>query len=192
MKAILKELAWYANDTGGDIWPSVQTLADRTSLSRRGVQKLLRELERRGAIQAIGSRLGGRRKTTHYRMDLGWLEANAQTANRIRPFVRQDAGENRNGEPPNSERANGSAENSEQSSPDHKEHEYEQKKEPSSSKTERRPATSYEYQRLQQQAQKISSSKSIPSQLSKAQLEARRVQLRHQAEEVGRKLCERR
>jgi DNA-binding transcriptional MocR family regulator len=161
MKAVLKELAWYGNDEGGDIWPSVRTLADRTRLSRKGVQKLLRELERRGAIQAVGSRLGGRSKTTHYRMDLGWLEANAQTAN-------------------------GSAENSEPRSPEHKEHEYEQKKEPSSIKTERRQATSYEYQRLQQKARKIALSKPIPSQLSKAQLEVRRVELRHQAEEVAR------
>lgn len=185
-KAVLKELAWFANDEGENIWPSVRTLAQRTGLTRRAVQKLLRELEEAGTIHAVGSRLGGRSKTTHYRMDLGWLEANAQTANRIRPFVPQHAGENRNGEPQSNERANCSAENSEPRSPEHKEHEYEQKKEPSSIKTERRQAASYEYQRSQQKIRAVSRGKSMPSPLNKAQLEVRRVELRHQAEEVAR------
>ena len=179
-------MAWFADHAGENIWPSVQTLADRTGLSRRGVQKLLRELEQAGAIHGLGSRLGGRRKTTHYRMDFGWLEANAQTANRIRPFVPQNPGENGNGELQNNQRANGKAENGEPRSPEHKEHEYEQKKEPSSIKTGRRQATSYEYQRTQQKVRKIALCKSIPSQLNKTQLEARRVELLRQADEVAR------
>jgi pyocin large subunit-like protein len=186
-KAVLKELAWFADDAGENIWPSVKTLAERTGLSRRAVQKLLRELEHMGAIQALGSRLGGRHKTTRYRMDFGWLEASAKTANGNRPFVPQNSGEKRNGEPQNSKRANGSAENSEPRSPEQKEHEYEQKKKPLSFKTERRQATSYEYQQLQQKARKISSSKSMPCHLTKEQLANRRLDLRRQAEEAARK-----
>ena len=185
-KAVLKELAWFADDAGENIWPSVQTLADRTGLSRRAVQQLLRKLEEAGAIQALGSRLGGRHRTTRYRMDFGWLEASAKTVNSNRPFAPQDSGENRNGEPQNNERANGSTENSESGSPEQKEHEYEQKKEPLSFKTERRQATSYEHQRLQQKA-RVSLCKSMPSRLSKEQLANRRVDLRRQAEEAARK-----
>lgn len=185
-KAVLKEMAWFADDVGENIWPSVQTLANRTGLSRKGVQKLLRELEQVGAIQALGSRLGGRGRTTRYRIDFRWLQASAKTANGIRPFVPQVASKNRNGEPQNNERANGSAEKSEPRSPEQKEHEYEQKKEPISFKAERRQATSYEHQRLRQKA-RVSLCKSMPSGLSKEQLANRRVELRRQAEEAATK-----
>ncbi len=186
-KAVLKEMGWFADDAGENIWPSVQTLAERTGLTRRAVQELLRELEKAGAIQALGSRLGGRHRTTHYRMDFGWLKENAQTANRVRPFPPQDTCENRNSEPRDDERANGNTENSEPSSPEHKEHEYEQGKKPLSLKTERRSATSYEYQRLEQKVRKSSLYKSMPSQLSKEQLAKRKIDLQRQAEEVARR-----
>jgi DNA-binding transcriptional ArsR family regulator len=89
-KAVLKELAWFADDDGKNIWPSVTTLAERTGLSRRAVQKLLRDLEQTGAIDAEGSRLGGRvrggrGRATRYRINLGWLEENAKTAKKGRP-----------------------------------------------------------------------------------------------------------
>ncbi len=186
-KAVLKEMAWFADDEGEEIWPSVLTLAGRTGLTRRAVQKLLRELEEVGAIQAVGSRLGGRRKTTHYRMNLDWLKARTKTANSSRPFPPQDTDKKRNGERQNNETANKSAENSELRSPEHKEHENEKKQEVPSIKTRRPQATSYEHQRLRQKIRTVSSRKSVPSPLSPAQLEIRRVELRRQAEEVARK-----
>ena len=51
-KAVLKDLAWFADNQGENAWPSVRTLAERTGFSRRAVQKILRELEKLGAIQA--------------------------------------------------------------------------------------------------------------------------------------------
>ena len=41
-KAVLKELAWFADDDGQEIWPSVELLAARTGLSRRAIQQQLR------------------------------------------------------------------------------------------------------------------------------------------------------
>ena len=41
---VLVALAWYAGDDGRSVFPSVASLAERTSLTRRGVQKALRRL----------------------------------------------------------------------------------------------------------------------------------------------------
>src|ERR1039458_10670073 len=73
-KALVKERAWFADAAGQSIWPSVHTLAERTGLSRRAIQKHLRKLEEVSAIRALGSRLGGQHKTTRYSIDLGRSE----------------------------------------------------------------------------------------------------------------------
>lgn len=196
-KAVLKELAWFADDEGQNIWPSVQTLADRTGLTRRAVQKLLRQLEEAGAIQAIGSRLGGRRKTTRYRMDLDWLRAKAETANRLRPFVLQNVGANRNDEPRNNERANGSAENSESRSPKQNEHEYEQNSKTLSEKRKEPQSKPYEVQRAHQALRSFGRQHSFQAQLSKKEIQERRAFLRSQLVKLaerassGEKLSER-
>ena len=102
-KAVLKELAWYANDEGENAWPSVRTLAERTGFSRRTVQKILRELEGLGAIQAVGNRLGGRHRTTRYRLVWEWVEARCKA---------------QKGERDDRKRANGSARKGERGSPE--------------------------------------------------------------------------
>jgi DNA-binding transcriptional ArsR family regulator len=200
-KAVLKELAWFADDDGKNIWPSVTTLAERTGLSRRAVQKLLRDLEQTGAIDAEGSRLGGRvrggrGRATRYRINLGWLEENAKTAKKGRPsFFGEDCGKNQKGELHGKETANGSADNSEHGSPEQKEHEYEKKQEQLSLKTGEPKAIPYEQQRFQQKTWKQSRRMvvgqrpttrrmAVPSPPSARELEARRQLLRLQAESL--------
>lgn len=81
LKAVANALAQLTNEDSGDCWPSVQLVSDWTDLSRRAVQMNLRQLEKRGAIHAEGSRRGGRQQTTHYRLNLGWFEARARQKN---------------------------------------------------------------------------------------------------------------
>jgi hypothetical protein len=189
MKAVLKELAWFADDDGKNTWPSVTTMADRTGLSRRAVQKFLRELEQAGAIDAVGSRLGGRGRggrgrATQYRINLGWLEENAKTANNGRPSVsREGGGKNRKGERHDTERANGSAKKGERGSPEQNEDEYEKEQE-QLLRTRARQAIPYEQQRLHQETWKQSRRMAVPSQPSGKELEARRQLLRLQAENL--------
>jgi hypothetical protein len=189
-KAVLKELAWFADDDGKNTWPAVTTVAERTGLSRRTVQKLLRELEQTGAIDAVGSRLGGRGRggrgrATQYRINLGWLEENAKTANKGRPsFLAEDGGKSEKGKLHGQKRANGNAENSERGSPEQKEHEYEKKHQKLPPKTEPRKANPYEQQRLQQETWKQSRRMAVPSPPSGKELEARRQLLRVQAESL--------
>jgi hypothetical protein len=188
-KAVLKELAWFADDDGKNIWPAVTTLAERTGLSRRAIQKLLRELEQKGAIDAAGSRLGGRSRggrgrATQYRINLGWLEENAKTANRGRPsFSRDGGGKNAKGELHGNGRANGSAENSERDSPEQKEHEYEMKRE-QPLRIRAGQSIPYEQQRLHQEIWKQSWRMAVRPPPSRRELEARRQLLRQQAESL--------
>lgn len=190
-KAVLKELAWFADDDGKNTWPSVTTLAERTGLSRRAVQKLLRELEQTGAIDALGSRLGGRGRggrgrATQYRINLGWLEENAKTANNRRPSVlREGGGKNLKGERYDTERANGSAKKGERGSPEQNEHEYE-KRQAQLLRTRAGQAIPYEQQRLHQETWKQSRRMAVPSSPSGKELEARRVLLRYQVESLLR------
>jgi hypothetical protein len=185
-KAVLKEMAWFADDAGQNIWPSVTTLSHRTGMSRRGVQKQLRALEQVGAIRTLGSRLGGRRKTTRYSIDLGWMEANAERANKLRPSSYDKSLRKQNGERQHSERANNQSENSESRSPEQKEQENEKNEVLHLLKTEKRQASSYEYQRLRQRIRKDSRELAMPSPMSKEELEARRLLLKNQAEALRR------
>ena len=169
-KAVLKELAWFANDAGENTWPSVRYQAERTGFSRRGVQKILRRLEGKGAIEAIGSRLGGRHRTTRYRLVPAWFEANCE----------------RKGEREDTERANESAQKSELGSPEQKDHEYEQKSKSLSDKRKEPQALSYEQQRTLQAAKSAIRQKSFPRGLTSQQLQDRRALLRRQASELGK------
>src|SRR5215467_268672 len=185
-------MAWFANEEGGSIWPSVDTLADRTGLTRRSVQKILRRLENAGAIQAQGSRLGGRQKSTRYRIDLGWVERNTERATVVRPSginLHNTASEK--GERHDAKRANAVTENSEPSSPDQKEHEYEKKETFSTRtakyqqlRTEPKSAPSYKHQRLLYEIRKGGDSKSMPSLMTPDQVQTRKALLRAQAESL--------
>jgi hypothetical protein len=53
-RLVLLALADHAHDDGRCAWPSVQTIARKTRMSRRGVQKALRELEKEGRIVRDG------------------------------------------------------------------------------------------------------------------------------------------
>ena len=125
-KTVLKDLAWFADNRGENCWPSVRTLTERTGLSRRAVQKILRELEQLGAIQAVGNRLGGRHRTTHYRLVWEWFEVQCKA---------------QKGERDHTKRANGSAGKGERGSPEQNDYENEQKQEPSSIKGKEPQAT---------------------------------------------------
>ena len=64
-KLVLLALADHANDDGGQCFPSVGRIALKTSLSRRGVQKVYRRLEAKGILVPIGQRWEG---MTEYRI----------------------------------------------------------------------------------------------------------------------------
>lgn len=194
-KAVLKEMAWFADDEGQNIWPSVQTLAERTGLSRRSVQKLLRNLEEVGAIRGLGSRLGGRRKTTHYRIELGWVDRNSESANRFRPFSRgRNTRKNENSEQVNPKSANNEPQNSARRSPDQKEQENEKNAQPLPLRTDEQRKTfgdrepertsPYELQRLRQRMRAGARSLSMPSPMTPKELQARRSILKEQAESL--------
>lgn len=63
---VLLALADFANNDG-EAWPSIDSLAEKVRLSPRHVQRLLRELEEDGEIEAVGGHAAGRSNTTTYR-----------------------------------------------------------------------------------------------------------------------------
>jgi Helix-turn-helix domain len=69
-KIVLLALADHAHDDGTRAYPSVALLTRKTSLSRRGVQTVLRRLERKGLIMPTEHLAGGRKGTTEYRFTL--------------------------------------------------------------------------------------------------------------------------
>lgn len=81
LKPILMALANFASSDGRNCFPSIETVSQWTGYSQRSVQYALRELEEMGAITVSGNRLGGRARTTHYSIDLSWLQA-AETKHR--------------------------------------------------------------------------------------------------------------
>ena len=182
VKAVLKELAWYSDDAGENIWPSVTTVAERTSLTRRTVQKVLRQLENAGAIRALGSRLGGRSRSTHYRIELAWLSANTIRANAGRRFVSQT--HRGNGERQDHESANRRPVNGERGAPEQNEYENEKKENPALLASDGRAQGSYRFQQVRQGVRKACSARPVPGPLSDLELEARRLELKRQAQEV--------
>ena len=60
-KLVTLALANYANDKGS-AWPSVETLAKKTGLSKRQIQRLLPQIEKAGLLKIT---TGGGRKRTH-------------------------------------------------------------------------------------------------------------------------------
>ena len=61
LKLVALALANYANDKG-IAWPSVETLAQKTGLSRRQIQRILPQIEKAGLVKISP---GGGRKHTH-------------------------------------------------------------------------------------------------------------------------------
>jgi len=117
VKAVLQTLAWYADTNGKNIYPAVNTIARRTSLKRRTVQKVLRELEAQLIICAVGSRLGGRRHSTHYEINIKKLQELQKTANAAHPSWRNKS------ERDSQERVNATPTKGARRSPENQEHE---------------------------------------------------------------------
>ncbi len=74
-RAVLKQLAWYASDDGSNAYPAVSTICAETGISRRSVQRFLRELEQLGLIVAETPKTGGYDARTHYRIVLDRLSS---------------------------------------------------------------------------------------------------------------------
>jgi hypothetical protein len=68
-KLVLLAMADHARDDGTGCYPSVETLARKTSQTRRGVQKIMRKLENSRLIEPSNVSRG--RNTTEYRITLG-------------------------------------------------------------------------------------------------------------------------
>lgn len=69
-KLVLLAMADHARDDGTGCYPSMGGLARKTSQSRRGVQLIVRRLERKGLLTATFISNGGRGKATEYRISL--------------------------------------------------------------------------------------------------------------------------
>lgn len=88
-KHVATLLAWFGDDDGGNIRPSVARVAAMSGLSRRAVQLAIRRLERRGVLKRaiVG---GGRYRTATYEMSTESCPK-LQTANVVRPLRKETA-----------------------------------------------------------------------------------------------------
>jgi hypothetical protein len=66
-KVVMYTLADYFNDEKGYAWPSLSRLADESLLTRRGLLKVLKSLERKGLICIVRHPDSAKRVTNHYR-----------------------------------------------------------------------------------------------------------------------------
>lgn len=66
MKLFLLTLADRADDSGGQLWPSMDYLAARASIKKRQAQRLMKELKIMGVIEVLKHNRGGRARTPHY------------------------------------------------------------------------------------------------------------------------------
>lgn len=71
-KLLLLALAWYADDEGDHVFPSIKSLSEKTSMAERTVQYHLRRLRARGLVATTS--LGSGRRTTRYRISLATLQ----------------------------------------------------------------------------------------------------------------------
>jgi len=67
-QAILLALADHADDEGGSVFPSVKLVAWKTGYSTRQVQRIIRDLESRGALILVAAAV--RYRANEYRIDL--------------------------------------------------------------------------------------------------------------------------
>jgi len=77
-KLVLLAMADHAHDDGTSCYPSIETLARKTSQTRRGVQKIMCRLEKSRLIEP--SKLSHGRRTTEYRIVLGNREPGSPLA----------------------------------------------------------------------------------------------------------------
>lgn len=67
-KLVLQALADHADHDGTKVFPSIGLIAWKTGYNERQVRRLIRSFEERGILAREDSGLGGRGKTTHYRI----------------------------------------------------------------------------------------------------------------------------
>src|ERR1700690_3388139 len=68
-KFVLLAYADHANDSGGNIFPAVLTVAKKTNYSRRSIQEITNKLEKRGLLLPNGR---GKHGTNCWRIPLDW------------------------------------------------------------------------------------------------------------------------
>ncbi|MDR5777592.1 MULTISPECIES: helix-turn-helix domain-containing protein [unclassified Caballeronia] len=67
------KLADYCDDNGEHIFPSIETLAQKTRRSARAVQYQIKSMVQRGWLVQVANAGGGRGKTCEYRISPGWI-----------------------------------------------------------------------------------------------------------------------
>ena len=87
LKSLAATLADFANDHGENIFPSVERIAWRLSMSKRSVQYRLKELKALGVLQVVENARGGRGLPVKYRM----IESNLPVRT---PWCSEQKGEN--------------------------------------------------------------------------------------------------
>jgi hypothetical protein len=70
-RLVLLALAWHADEHGRNAWPAVGTLARKTSLTRRGVQKILHKLTQKGFLYVESVEA---RRSALYAIDMAALD----------------------------------------------------------------------------------------------------------------------
>lgn len=73
-KLVLMALADCANDEGFRVFPSIETIADKTCISTRQAQRIMQDLVRDGFIRIIAHEQGGRGRAREYAINLAALE----------------------------------------------------------------------------------------------------------------------
>lgn len=73
-KLVLLALADWGGDDGDRIWPSVATVAKKTNMSERQVQRILSRFCDEGILTITANEAGGRNNTRHYRMNIASLK----------------------------------------------------------------------------------------------------------------------
>lgn len=66
-------LADFANDAGGAIFPSVETMAHNSRQSERTVQRQLKSMQACGWLELVKHAGGGRGRATQYRINPDWI-----------------------------------------------------------------------------------------------------------------------
>lgn len=77
-KLVMLALADYANEEGRSIYPSVETISKRTSLTERAVRKTLSDLRKRGVIVIV--KRSGQHRANEYAIDVTTLKGMSRPA----------------------------------------------------------------------------------------------------------------
>ena len=69
-KLVLLALADWAGDDGERIWPAIATIAGKTNMSERQVQRILSRFVDQGILEITANEHGGRNLTRHYKINV--------------------------------------------------------------------------------------------------------------------------